>query len=173
MDPSELALTEEDKTRLFAAIGHIVVQFQHMELWVAEILAGLLELDPLDDRYAVMAAMSFRQKEDLLVTLFPRKANNHFSADVDLARRALYVAEEFRNRVVHSVWAVSEEEKTWVRVKGSLRGKAGFAKQSVCVDIGRLESAAECLRVITEWYLTPSSELEAAMNQLKRCESAT
>lgn len=173
MNQSKLALTEDDKSRLFAAIGHIVVRFQQIELWVAEILADLLGLDPLDDRYSVMAAMSFRQKVDLLVTLFPRKAKNHFEADIELARRALYVAEEFRNRVVHSAWSVSEEENSWIREKGNLRSKAGFAKQSVCVDIDLLESAAESLRVITEWYLTPAHQLEAAMTQLKKCESFT
>jgi|SRR5690625_2211502 len=168
---SKLALTEEDKTRLFAAIGHIVVRFQQVELWVSEILAGLLELDPMDDRYAVMAAMSYRQKVDLMVTLFPRKSNNHFGADIDLSRRALYTAEEFRNRVVHSVWAVSGD--TWTREKGSLRGKSGLAKQSVCVDIVQLENAAESLRTITEWYLVSSTKLEEAMSQLKACERTT
>ncbi|MCZ8252081.1 MAG: hypothetical protein O9318_06405 [Hylemonella sp.] len=175
MNQSKLALTEADRTRLFAAIGHIVVRFQQIELWVAEILADLLGLNPLDDRYSVMAAMSYRQKVDLLVALFPKKAKNHFDfeADIELARRALYVAEEFRNRVVHSVWSVSEEENSWIREKGNLRSKAGFAKQSVCVDIDMLESAAESLRVITEWYLTPAPNLEAAITQLKRCESFT
>ena len=168
---TRLSLTEKDKKRLFAAIGHIIVRFQQVELWVSEILAGLIELDHMDDRYAVMAAMSYRQKVDLMVTLFPRKARNHFNTDIDLSRKALYLAEEFRNRVVHSVWAVSGD--TWTREKGSLRGRSGFAKQSVCVDITQLEIAAESLRTITEWYLVSSTKIEEAMSQLKACESST
>tara|TARA_B100001250_G_C19738926_1_gene762132 strand:- start:430 stop:951 length:522 start_codon:yes stop_codon:yes gene_type:complete len=173
VNQSKSALTEDEKARLFAAIGHIVVRFQQIELWVAEILADMLGLDPLDDRYSVMAAMSFRQKVDLLVTLFPKKAKNHMEADIELARRALYVAEKFRNRVVHSVWSISEEQSSWIREKGNLRSKAGFAKQSVSVDIDLLESSAESLRVIAEWYLIPAHKLEAAMTQLKKCENLT
>lgn len=95
MDGIKLALTNEDQTRLFRAIGHIVVRFQDMELWVSEILAELFNLEPLNDRYAVMSAMSFRQKVDLMVTLYPRMWGNKLNVDIDLVRRALFTAEEF------------------------------------------------------------------------------
>lgn len=168
---TQLTLSDEDKARLFAAIGDIVVRFQQIELWVSETLSELIDLNPLDDGFAVMAAMSYRQKVDLMVTLFPRKSKNQFSTDIDLSRRALYTAEEFRNRVVHSVWAVSGD--TWTREKGSLKGKSGFAKQRVCVDICQLENAAESLSIIMKWSMIPSTKLEEAMNQLKSCERST
>ncbi len=173
MENSKLALTEQDRDRLFAAIGHVVVSFQQAELMVSEILAGLLGLDLLQDRYAVMSAMSFRQKVDLLATLFPTKAKNHSGADIEQARRALYAAEEFRNRVVHSVWAVCESEGTWIREKGNLKGRKGFSKQSVNVDIAELEAAAESIRVIKDWYFVSSTSLEAAHAQIKACKQLT
>ncbi|MCA0973386.1 hypothetical protein LCL99_02770 [Halomonas denitrificans] len=171
MGEYRLALSFEDRDRLFSAIGSVVVSFQQTELWVAETLSSLLKLDPLDDRYTVMAAMSFRQKVDLMITLFSIKDNDESKEKVDLARKALFKAEEFRNRVVHSVWAV--EDDTWVREKGSIRGKSGFVKQTVCVDINQLETASNSIRTITEWRIKSLLEIEEAIFQLASCEQGT
>lgn len=72
-----------ETTRLFEGIGRIVVSFQQIEQWLAEILAMLLRMREKDDRFLVSAAMSFGQKVDLLVDLYPKRKRAHLK-DVDL-----------------------------------------------------------------------------------------
>ncbi len=124
---------------LFRAIGQTVVRFQQVEQWLAEELALLLRMHEKDDQYLVSAAMSFKQKVDLLVEIFPRRLERHpklskiEAADV---RKALYAAEDYRNRVVHSFYAVeSSDSHRWIRTKGSLRGRKGFSLNSVEANI--------------------------------------
>ncbi|MFZ1244586.1 MAG: hypothetical protein WAR41_05915, partial [Azonexus sp.] len=69
--------------RLYEGIGRIVVSFQQIEQWLAEILAMLLRMREKDDQFLVSAAMSFGQKVDLLVELYPKRKTAHLQ-DVDL-----------------------------------------------------------------------------------------
>ncbi len=70
---SQRNLVEETEA-LYRAIGHTVVRFQQVEQWLAEELAMLLRMREREDQYFVSAAMSFKQKVDLLVEIFPRRA---------------------------------------------------------------------------------------------------
>lgn len=124
---------------LLRAIGHTVVRFQQVEQWLAEELALLLRMREKDDQYLVSAAISFKQKVDLLVEIFPRRAERHPNlpkVDVTEVRKALYAAEEYRNRVVHSFYAVEcDDSRKWVRMKGALRGRSGFSLNSVDANV--------------------------------------
>jgi hypothetical protein len=162
---SKLDLSFEDRDRLFAVIGRIVVQFQPIELWLSEALASQIGMKALDDRFTVIAAMSYRQKVDLLFALVPRTEKTIPSGDFGLARRALNVAEEYRNTVVHSVWSVANG--TWVRSKSTLRTKAGFSLKHVEVDIDQMEAAAAALRTVMEWEMRQAADLENAISLLK------
>lgn len=157
-------------TELFAGIGKIVVRFQQIEMWVSEILAGMLLMRNKDDRYLVSSAMSFRQKVDLLVELYPkRRPKMVHDIDIKLVRRALYTAEEFRNRIVHSFWAIECGERTrWVRIKASLRGRLGFTLRSVDANTLMLEECAGALKTICEWVLATPAEVEAAIGVIDR-----
>ncbi|MGM0855594.1 MAG: hypothetical protein ACQEW0_00750 [Pseudomonadota bacterium] len=165
-------LSAIDDERLCCAIGDIVINFQHMELWLSELLAKLLEVTGDDGRYKIMASMSFRQKVDLMYVLFQDKAENHFGADVELGKKGLYKAEEFRNRVVHSVWSVAGHDTSWVREKSSLRGK-GYSRSEKFVNIKMLEEAAKSIKTLKEWEFRSNAVLQAAINQLEKCESST
>lgn len=55
---------------LLRAIGHTIVRFQQVEQWLAEELALILRMREKEDQYLFSAAMSFRQKVDLLVEIF-------------------------------------------------------------------------------------------------------
>lgn len=162
-----LKLNREEQTRLFAAIGRIVVEFQQMESWLAESLTGLLALDPMGDRHTVLASMSFRQKVDLLFVLYGRKRRHDLKTPMETVRKALHKAEEYRNRIVHSVWAVGGTPRTWIREKSSLRGKKGLGVTSRAVDIAHLEKSADSLRTITQWELATEQELTAAIQHLQ------
>ena len=166
--PSEIetpSLTTVERERLFAAIGHVVVNFQQVELWLAESLASVLSLKVLEDRHVISSAMSFRQKVDLVAELYPRKKTHHHGVEMKLIKKALYTAEEFRNRIVHSLWAVESPGK-WVRIKGSIKGKDGFSLLTTAANISQLEAAATALLAIREWELNDAATLQAAIGVL-------
>jgi hypothetical protein len=161
---SKTPTVAEQTDHLFRAIGRVVVRFQQVEQWLAEELAVMLRMRERDDQHLVSAAMSFKQKVDLLVALYPkRKAHDWPEVDISAIRRALYAAEEFRNRVVHSFWAIECGDKSrWVRIKGSLRGRGGFSSYTVEASSLALEECCEALTVICEWIVsTPESVDEA------------
>lgn len=151
---------------LYRAIGKTVVRFQQVEQWLAEELAVLLRMRDKEDQYLVSAAMSFKQKVDLMIELFPKRAEKHPRlpiVDVGDVRKALYSAEEFRNRVVHSFYAVEcGDPSRWIRMKGSLRGRAGFSLNSVDANIHIFEECNNALSVIREWSLTEPEALRTA-----------
>lgn len=158
-----------DTTRLFEGIGRIVVSFQQVEQWLAEVLAMLLRMREKDDQFLVSAAMSFGQKVDLLVELYPKRKTAHLK-DVDLmvVKNALATAEEFRNRVVHSFWAIEcADETRWIRIKGSLRGRKGLKLSKTHANIEMLHECDCALMVIREWMLKETSKIEAATATLK------
>lgn len=156
------ALTIAERDRLFSVIGRVVVNFQQVELWLADSLASLLSLQVLEDRHIFLSAMSFRQKVDLVAVLYPRKKTHDHDVDMTLMKKALYAAEEFRNRIVHSLWAVEFPGK-WVRIKGSVRGKGGFSLVTTAANISQLEAAATALLAIREWELNDAATLQAAI----------
>jgi hypothetical protein len=157
---------------LYRAIGHTVVRFQQVEQWLAEELAVLLRMREKEDQYLVSAAMSFKQKVDLLVEIFPRREARHPNlpkVDVADVRKALYAAEEFRNRVVHSFYAVEcGDPSRWVRMKGSLRSRAGFSLNSVDANVHIFEECNKALGVIREWSLKEPEAVRAATATLSK-----
>ncbi|MDP1978289.1 hypothetical protein [Undibacterium sp.] len=154
----------EDTAKLFRAIGHTVVRFQQVEHWLAEELASMLVMKEIEDQFVVSAAMSFKQKVDLLVELYPRRRNPQLpKVDIVLVRKALYAGEEFRNRVVHSLWTVeSGEPSRWKQLKGSLKGRKGFLMRNSDADIESLEACNDALKTICTWSVSTSAELEVA-----------
>lgn len=119
-----------------------------------------------EDQFLVSAAMSFKQKVDLLIEIFPRRAERHPNlpkVEVAVVRKALYAAEEYRNRVVHSFYAVEcSDSSKWVRMKGSLRGRAGFSLNSVDANVQIFEECNNALGVIREWSLKERETLREA-----------
>jgi hypothetical protein len=158
-----------ETARLYEGIGRIVVSFQQIEQWLAEILAMLLHMREKDDQFLVSAAMSFGQKVDLLVELYPKRKTAQLK-DVDLivVKNALSTAEEFRNRVVHSFWAIEcADEARWIRIKGSLRGRKGLKLSKTSANIEMLHECDGALLVIREWMLKETSKIEVATATLK------
>ena len=157
---------------LLRAIGNTAVRFQQVEQWLAEELAVLLQMRETEDQYLVSAAMCYKQKVDLLVALFPRRAERHPRLPiVDIAdvRKALYAVEEYRNRVVHSFYAVEcSDPSRWIRLKGSLRGRAGFSLNSVDANVAIFEECNNAMSVIREWSLREAASLQKATEVLTR-----
>jgi len=160
---------EAETLRLYQAIGCIVVSFQQIEQWLAQVLAMLLRMRERDDQHLVSAAMSFGQKVDLLVELYPKRRPQYLKeVNMVTIRQALVAAEEFRNRVVHSFWAIEcGDEARWIRIKGSLRGRKGFNVKTTSAQVEMLETCDQALHVIREWMRRESAELDLATSTLK------
>ncbi len=150
-------------------IGQVVVRFQFVEYIVAEHLALLLHMQKDKDVHRVSAAMSYRQKVDLMYDLYPTRRNPAWPAvELKIVRNSLYVAEEFRNAVVHSFWHVGGIGKdSWKRTKSSLRSPSGLKVTLDPVDLKRLEQGSEALGIVRDWYVAGSDKLLLATKALK------
>jgi hypothetical protein len=157
--------------RLYMAIGRVVVEFQFVENVAAECLASLMRMREHEDQHRVAAAMSFRQKVDLLCDMYPRRKNAKWpDVEIDVARKSLFAAEEFRNAVVHSFWHVSGSDSLkWMRSKSTLRTSAGLKITAGEVNIKCIESGAKALYTVRDWYLGDSGALTKATKVLKTC----
>ena len=160
-----MRLATAERDQLYSVIGRIVVNFQQVELWLSEALSSVLSLKSLEDRHTILSAMSFKQKVNLMAELYPRKNTHAYGVEMKLIKKALNTAEEFRNRIVHSIWAVEVPGK-WVRVKGNIKGKNGFNKVTIAANIPHLEAAADALLIIREWELNKTESLEVAISKL-------
>lgn len=173
MDREQWSQFGKDSERLFSAIGRVVVAFQLLELWVAEALSAALNMSSEDDRHLVSAAMSYKQKVDLLFELYARHGTSNPRVKVAITKRAMLAAEEFRNRVVHSVWAVTpgvESSKHWVRTKASLRGRSGFELTRRLAQAKLLEEAATAMNHVRAWEEGNENELLEAIKTLSSLE---
>lgn len=157
--------------RLYLAIGRVVVEFQFVENTTAECLATLMKMREQEDQHRVAAAMSFRQKVDLLCDLYPkRKSANWPNVEIDVVRKSLFVAEEFRNSVVHSFWHVGESNAPkWMRSKSTLRTSTGLKITSGIANIECLEVGSKALASVRNWYLGDSDALKKSTKALKTC----
>lgn len=162
----------ESADAIFCGIGKLIVAFQQVEMWLAESLAGMLLLKDKTDKHLVASAMSYRQKVDLMVELHKkRKPKYGGKASLNTIRKALYVAEEFRNRIVHSFWEIEcGETDRWVRIKASLRGKNGLNVISRNGESINFEECHKALQTIREWMLTSEERLVTAIQILKKAE---
>jgi len=162
--------TVSEKDRLCQAIGKVVIEFQFIEYTIAEILASILKMKEESDQHRVAAAMSFRQKADLLCDLYPtRRHAKWLEVDIPLVRKALYASEDFRNRVVHSFWYVSgSEPMQWMRSKASLRSSAGLRVSTGTANIEVLEQGTKVMYGIRDWYVTEPAKLKRLLEDLQR-----
>jgi hypothetical protein len=157
-----------DTDELFRGIGEVVVQFQQIEHWVADVLASLLQLRHEEDTHRVTAAMSYGQKVDLMCDLYPARCNPQWPAvDMQITRNGLKAAEEFRNSVVHSLWHVDGVESQWMRTKANLRSKGRLKVSTGIANLASLKEGSDCLRVVKGWYLGQSDKIAHATIRLK------
>lgn len=157
-----------DAERLHAGIGKVVVTFQFVEHWVADVLAALLQMRHTSDVHRVTAAMSYAQKVNLMCDLYPdRKNPSWLPVDLEFTRNALMAAEAFRNTVVHSFWHLGGAEPQWMRTKANLRSKGRLSITSGAANLDALEEGEKCISVVKDWYCGESEKLRVATSRLK------
>jgi hypothetical protein len=158
-----------DADRLSRGIGRVVIEFQFVEYTLAEILASLLHLREPEDTHRISAAMGFRQKVDLMCDLYEARKHPQWPAvDVSVARSALFTAEDFRNRVVHSFWYVGGMQGHWVRAKATLRTSSGLKVSAGKANLAGLEQGAQATHVIRDWYLGDTAKVSSATATLRQ-----
>jgi hypothetical protein len=157
-----------DAERLYAGIGKVVVTFQFVEHWVADVLAALLQMRHSADVHRVTAAMSYAQKVNLMCDLYPaRKSPRWPPVELEITRNALMAAEAFRNTVVHSFWHLGGAPSQWMRTKANLRGKGGLSVLSGAANLDALYEGERCLSVVKDWYCGESEKVRAATVRLR------
>lgn len=159
----------QDTERLFRCIGEIVVRFQKIENDIAEVLSSMLKMKDPSDTHRVTAAMSYKQKLNLMCDLYEERKNPAWPPiDIVLVRSALESAETFRNSIVHSLWSVGENPSKWIRTKANLRSKGKLKIVTGPANIEALEEAITCLKTIRDWYLGFSEQLQEATKLLNK-----
>jgi len=126
-----------DPQPLPAAVGEVALSFSDLEQNASTKIAALLRADPVASA-TVTAQLSFKAKVDLLASLlklrFTQTPFNVGANEPEAALRELVAlltqCEELRNRVMHSTWRPSPQEKGTVRrVKETARAKHGFRQE--------------------------------------------
>ena len=170
MNMENAKILKRDKLRI--AIGEVVINFQFIEYELSDILSVLLNMKEKEDKHRIFAAMSFRQKTDLVCDLYESRKKPSWKEPVKISevRKALNTAEEFRNSVVHSFYYVSGSKKpVWMRSKYSIRTSTGLKVVDGVADISSIEKGAKSLLVIREWYLGETEKLKEATKNLSGC----
>ena len=157
--------------RLSLWLGRLVIAFNNLEYALAyEVTYELIELmgqeeskakhplgliSPTQRRISdsglndmVMASMSFGQKLDLLVALSlkkfpgPTKQEKH----IRLIAAALSEAEEYRNKMLHSVW--TEDFADYSQVKARTKGRKGLKIQKANTNIPHIQEAIKAINML-------------------------
>jgi hypothetical protein len=106
--------------------------------------------------HIVMGTLPFKQKLDFLTALLLKKfeKNEELQKHVNKMTGLMYAADEFRNKMVHSVWEVSHSEVS--RIKAKTKGRKGLMVDKEETDITHLRSACnaiDCLEILCQYVL--------------------
>lgn len=93
----------------------------------------------------IMGAISFRQKLEFLTALLLRRFSKNLEQQklVTKISGLMAAADEFRNKMVHSVWEVSLEE--FSRVKHKTKGHKGLRTETVKEDVRQIDLACSAI----------------------------
>lgn len=125
------------------ALGEVVYFFQQLEGDLREAVAFLT--DPCDGSSVniVVCELSFKQLINLASSLLPLFAIKEKQKAIKEWREILLAAqkaEEHRNRILHSTFAVSlDEHPVFVRTKRTAKFRKGFQENGECLDPKTME----------------------------------
>jgi len=112
-------------------VGCVVTTFNWMEAEVSVLIAKVLRLPEVESYAGVFhAAMSFRQKVDLLVALYKtRFSDANKTKALETFAKALLAMEQKRNQAAHMTLRPDSSQLGWVKHKSSVKGAKGLRKQ--------------------------------------------
>lgn len=108
-------------------------------------------------RDIVMATMPFKQKLDFLVALLLKRFSDEteHQKHINQIVRLIQAADDFRNKMVHSVW--EETYADFSRVKVKTKGQKGLKVERENADIKQLREAIKTIRFLEHCLYTLQS----------------
>ncbi len=143
----EHALAHEVSLELFGALGKEEPSSTHTSDWISQAFRQVNDTGVHD---MIMASMSFGQKLDFLAALSLKKfsGNTRQEKHVRLVVKALFEAETFRNRMLHSVW--TENFMDYSQVKAGTRGRKGLNIQQANVNIPHIRRTVKAINTLRD-----------------------
>ncbi len=124
-------------------IGLITVNFAMLESTIKSGIWELLTVDQLKGQI-ITAELSFKGLVALIASLFRNcTASKTRMEKLEQILKRLISAEEKRNVITHSVWAVGESKETITRIKTTSKMKNGLKHQFQPYTVDDLDSIAE------------------------------
>jgi hypothetical protein len=151
------------KENLCYLIGETVIRFQLLEHWIADHLVSELNLKTKDSTFIMLDSMSYKQKVTLLFELYNRNPDRKCT-NTKKAKNCLLKAEEFRNKIVHSIWSVNNND--WFREKGNLNSKNGFRKVKNNINFEEFQKCNNSILKIEMWEFLSDEELTEILKTL-------
>lgn len=156
------------RNQLALRLGRLVIAYNNLEHSLSGLLTnevveliGGTEEDPIGYvspffiraggaglKEIISASISFRQKLDFLVALLYNKFSDNEAQQTHIRSIAnlMAAADEYRNRMVHSVWEESYGE--YSRLKANIKGRKGLKVERHDADIKQLRTAIEAIETV-------------------------
>lgn len=134
----EHALAREVSLELFEVLGQEESSLTHPSDGISRAFRRVNDTWVLD---MIMASMSFGQKLDFLAALSIKKfsGNTRQQKHIHLIVKALSEAEDFRNRMLHSIW--TENFADYSRMKARTKGRKGLSVKRANANIPHIRQA--------------------------------
>jgi hypothetical protein len=141
----EYALAHEISLELFEALGPEKSSLTHPQ---DEVSRAFRRVNDTGVHDMIMASMPFGQKLDLLVALSRKKflGDTRQEKHIHLIAEALDQANQFRNRMVHSIWIEGFED--YSRMKAGMKGRNGLKIQKANANIPHIREAIKAIKTL-------------------------
>jgi hypothetical protein len=115
-------------------------------------------------RDMIMGAMSFKQKLDFLGALLLKRFSDNPEQQkyINSVIGLMYAADEFRNKMIHSVWEESYAEAEFSRVKVGTKGRRGLKVERHEADTMQIRKAIEVIECLEKICLLMLSKKDFA-----------
>ena len=133
-----------------SAVGSVVVEFALLEQQLDAAAWSVLVGTRLEDQAAgrlITAGLSSRKTLELFAALVRHRFVDRVDSDLTLLCKQVVQAEEKRNLVVHSTWALAEDAQ-FMRIKTTRTGDLTFCKMTAAdlrAIAAEVHSAAEAV----------------------------
>ncbi len=140
--------------------------FGLLEMQLAELISDVIGADVAVGR-AIVAALSFGRRIDVLVSATKIRAPRFSPDDLETLAARLRDAEERRNRAFHSVFIAVGPEATPVRFKERARQRDGYTIISEKIDATAIRADADFIAVVTADVTRAGYEITPLLGQAK------
>ena len=146
------------------ALGRVAVSFGLVEFTLAALMADLIGGDVMVGR-AVVAALPFRRRLDVLVAISRIRAPRFKEEDLQTLKTRLNDAENRRDQAFHSVFVGSGPEATPMRFKESTRQKDGYKMVVKEIDAATIRADADFIAGVAADVTRATGEIQLILGK--------